>query len=133
MYRQLPCSCRSGTMPTKTPTSTSKAAPATSPGTLAFKPGRKRGRKSLIEWEDPSRQAHVLDWRQRAEGFGLDVEPREDHDEEHPFVKPEALLQDEEPEAFAEQPIGVDVIDVEEEEEADEPGAPGTSREDIDL
>jgi RNA polymerase primary sigma factor len=120
-------------MPTKTPTNTSKAAPATSPGTLAFKPGRKRGRKSLIEWEDPSRQAHVLDWRQRAEGFGLDVEPREDHDEEHPFVKPEALLQDEEPEAFAEQPIGVDVIDVEEEEEADEPGAPGTSREDIDL
>jgi RNA polymerase primary sigma factor len=120
-------------MPTRTPTKTSKAAPEPSPATLAFKPGRKRGRKSLIEWEDPSRQAHVLDWRQRAEGFGLDVEPREDHEEEQPFAKPESLLQEYEPEAFAEQPIGVDAIDAEEEEEVDEPGVAGTSREDIDL
>ena len=74
----------------------------------------------------------MLDWRQRAQEFGLDVEPREDPDEEHPFAKPEALLQEDEPEAFAEQPIGVDLED-EEEEDLDKPGEAGTSREDIDL
>jgi RNA polymerase primary sigma factor len=97
---------------------------------LAFKPGRRR--KSLIEWDDPSRQAHVLDWRQRAQEFGLDVEPREDADEEHPFAKPESLLQEEEPEAFAEQPVGIDQEE-EAEEELDKPGEAGTSRDDIDL
>ena len=40
--------------------------------TLPFRAGRRR--KSLIEWEDPSRQAHVLDWRQRAHDFGLEVD-----------------------------------------------------------
>ena len=114
--------------PASTPTSTAKTAGKAAPGPLAFKPGRRR--KSLIEWEDPSRQAHVLDWRQRAQEFGLDVEGREDPDEESPFVKPEALLQEDEPEAFAEQPI---ITDDEEEEELDEPAEAGTSREDIDL
>jgi RNA polymerase primary sigma factor len=112
-------------MPSKTSTKSSPKAPSPSP--LAFKPGRRR--KSLIAWEDPSRQAHVLDWRQRAQEFGLDVEPREDHDDSHPFAKPEALLQEDEPEAFSDQPIDVEV----EEEEELEPQEAGTSREDIDL
>jgi RNA polymerase primary sigma factor len=115
------------TTKTQTKTVTKSSAKAPSPGTLAFKPGRRR--KSLIEWEDPSRQAHVLDWRQRAQEFGLDVEPREDHDDEHPFAKPEALLQEDEPEAFADQPVDAEV----EEEEDLEPHEAGTSREDIDL
>ncbi|MET0214196.1 MAG: hypothetical protein ABW292_14395, partial [Vicinamibacterales bacterium] len=66
--------------------------------TLAFPPtsaasaGRRR-RKSLIEWDDPSKPAHVLDWRQRAHGFGLEVDEREETDEERPFVvTPERLL-----------------------------------------
>jgi RNA polymerase primary sigma factor len=113
-------------MPTRTPT---RPSPEQPPATLTFKPGRRR--KSLIEWDDPSRQVHVLDWRQRAQEFGLDVESREDHDEGHPFAKPEALLQEDEPEAFAEQPIGVDAE--EEEEEVDQPEEAGTSREDVDL
>ena len=50
---------------------------------LAFRP--RRGRKSLIEWTDPSKQAHVLDWRQRAHGFGLDVDEREDTEERQLF------------------------------------------------
>ena len=116
-------------MPTRTTNRTpTKTAEKPSAGPLAFKPGRRR--KSLIEWEDPSRQAHVLDWRQRAQEFGLDVEGREDPDEESPFAKPEALLREDEPEAFADQPI---TSDEPEEEDLDEPAEAGTSREDIDL
>jgi RNA polymerase primary sigma factor len=99
--------------------------------TLAFRAAR---RKSLIEWNDPSTQAHVLDWRQRAHGFGLDVEEREDVEGGQPFVPPEHLLQEEEPEAFADQPVAVDEERVEEEDQDDverpvETGAP----EDVDL
>jgi RNA polymerase primary sigma factor len=103
--------------------------------TLAFpaaQPGRRR-RKSLIEWEDPSRPAHVLDWRQRAHGFGLDVEEREDTEEEQAFtVGPERLLREDEPEAFADQPLTVEEEVTEEEEEIEQPEE-GASREDVDL
>src|SRR4030095_8762393 len=100
--------------------------------TLPFKPGGPR--KSLIEWNDPSKQAHVLDWRQRAHGFGLDVEEREDAEEGQPFaVKPERLLESEEPEAFEEQPIRDVEVDTEEEQD-DEQLEPGAGpREDVDL
>ena len=76
-------------------------------------------RKSLIEWNDPKNQAHVLDWRQRAHGFGLDVEERED--EGPPFAPPERLLLSEEPEAFADQSIhDEDELDREELDEQEE-------------
>jgi hypothetical protein len=108
------------------------------PNTLAFPPtsaasaGRRR-RKSLIEWDDPSRPAHVLDWRQRAQGFGLEVDEREETDEERPFaVTPERLLRDDEPEAFADQSLAVEE-EVEEEEEEIEQPEEGASREDVDL
>ena len=71
--------------------------------TLAFKTPKPAGRqKSLIEWKDPSNQAHVLDWRRRAHEFGLG--PGEDGAptaEETPYAaQPERLLREEEPEAF---------------------------------
>jgi RNA polymerase primary sigma factor len=94
---------------------------------LAFRAGARR--KSLIEWNDPSRQVHILDWRQRAQGFGLEVEEREDTDEGQPFVPPERLLEEEEPEAFADQPVPHDDAEVEEDEG---PAAAGP-REEIDL
>jgi hypothetical protein len=47
---------------------------------LTFKPGRRR--KSLIEWKDPARQAQVLDWRHRAQEFGVSIEPHTDADED---------------------------------------------------
>jgi RNA polymerase primary sigma factor len=103
-----------------------KKATTTSP--LAFRAGTRR--KSLIEWNDPSRQAHILDWRQRAHGFGLDVDEREDAVEGHPFVPPERLLEEEEPEAFTDQPIPHD--DELEEDEVEQPLAAGP-REEIDL
>ena len=104
-------------------------AKKTSSNTLAFRASPRR--KSLIEWEDPSRQAHVLDWRQRAHDFGLEVDEREDSEAEPPFqVSPARLLEEEEPEAFADQPLPAD--DEMAEEELEQPEE-GTSREDIDL
>ena len=96
---------------------------------LAFRAGARR--KSLIEWNDPTRQAHILDWRQRAHGFGLDVDEREDVDEGHPFVPPERLLEEEEPEAFREQPIPQD--DEELEDDDDQPALAAGPREELDL
>ncbi len=98
--------------------------------TLVFKPGGRR--KSLIEWNDPSRQAHVLDWNPRARECGLEVEERDEH-EESDHDEPRRLLEDEEPEAFHEQPIRRrdDFDDAEEEEQ--QPLAAGVSREDVDL
>ena len=95
---------------------------------LAFRAGARR--KSLIEWDDPSRQAHILDWRQRAHGFGLDVEEPEDAEEGQPFVPPERLLEEQEPEAFADQPIPRDDDEVEDD---DQPLAAAGPREEIDL
>jgi RNA polymerase sigma factor (sigma-70 family) len=83
------------------------AKKSSAPKTLQFRPGGRR--KSLIEWNDPSRQVHVLDWRQRAQGFGLvPVGGREevDGDEARAWhTEPERLLHEEEPEAFSEQRI----------------------------
>jgi RNA polymerase primary sigma factor len=100
------------------------------PKTLTFQAREKPA--SLIEWNDPSRQAHVLDWRQRAHDFGLEVDEREDTREGRPYgVEPDQLLHDEEPEAFAAQPVPEDEFD-EESEETEEATLAGT-REDIDL
>ena len=104
-----------------------KKAPTTTP--LAFRAGARR--QSLIEWNDSSRQAHILDWRQRAHGFGLDVDEREGADEGRPFVPPERLLEEEEPEAFTEQPIPHDDEELAE-DDAEQPVAAGP-REEIDL
>ena len=102
-----------------------KKAPTRTP--LTFRAGARR--KSLIEWNDPSRQVHILDWRQRAQGFGLEVDEREDAEEGQPFIPPERLLEEEEPEAFADQSIPSGDDDVEED---DQPLAAGP-REEIDL
>jgi RNA polymerase primary sigma factor len=107
--------------------------------TLAFKPGRKRG--SLIEW-NPARQAQVLDWHHRAKDFGLAVEEREDAEEGQPYdVEPRQLLEEEEPEAFADQPIrrrddfAALAASEPDEEEGEEEQAfeAGVGREDVDL
>src|SRR2546421_6660082 len=98
------------------------------PKTLEFSPARPR--KPLIDWNDPSRQAHVLDWRHRAQEFGLAVETHEElEDTGQPFApSPEQILHDEEPEAFEDQPVRAEV----EEEEQFEAAAPA-GREEVDL
>jgi hypothetical protein len=60
--------------------------------------------KSLVDWGEPERHAHVLDWRERAHTFGL-VPVERSGPVEHVVEPPERLLSEEEPEAFDEQPV----------------------------
>jgi RNA polymerase sigma factor (sigma-70 family) len=70
------------------------------------------GTESLIDWDDPERNAHILDWRSRARDFGL--LPVADDDDSGAAVEsgvpqaPEQLLHDEEPEAFDDQVMDED-------------------------
>jgi RNA polymerase primary sigma factor len=78
-------------------------------------PKRSRGRTNssdvstavepLVDWEEPERNAHVLDWRERAHSFGLI--PLDDHAPVDPPIvePPDLLLAEEEPEAFDDQPL----------------------------
>ena len=66
-------------------------------------PTRRQARDtSLIDWDEPVRNAHVLDWRGRAREFGL--LPAGDGDTDDAVVAaatpPERLLEEEEPEAW---------------------------------
>jgi RNA polymerase primary sigma factor len=101
-------------------------APRERPKTLEFAPSRRR--KPLIDWSDQSKQAHVLDWRHRAQEFGLAVETHDElEDAGQPFApSPEEILHDEEPEAFEDQTVETD------EEEQLEAAAP-VGREEVDL
>jgi RNA polymerase primary sigma factor len=101
-------------------------APRGRPKMLEFSPTRRR--KPLIDWSDPSKQAHVLDWRHRAQEFGLAVETHDElEDAGQPFApSPEQILQEEEPEAFEDQSVDRDG------EEQVEAGAP-VGREEVDL
>jgi RNA polymerase primary sigma factor len=101
-------------------------------GAIAFRPGT---RGSLIEWNDPSRQAQILDWHHRAKDFGLAVEDREESDEEATYEEPRQILEHDEPEAFVEQPIRrrTDFDEPEDEQEDEQPLQAGVSREDVDL
>ena len=92
---------------------------------------------SLIDWTQPDRNAHVLDWRQRAHEFGL---AGGEDAEEAAVLPPDRLLREDDPEAFDRQALN------EEEEDDDEPlrretkdeldgeePVAGASREDLDL
>jgi RNA polymerase primary sigma factor len=110
------------------------ATSISSPQALEFKPRRGRRRKSLIEWEDLSRQAHVLDWRQRAHEFGLAVHEREDEEHENVYeTEPRRLLEDDEPEAFAPQPVPDGDQGFEVEEDDSQTADAQMGREDVDL
>jgi RNA polymerase primary sigma factor len=76
----------------------------------------RRAGESLVDWREPEANARVLDWRERAHQFGL--VPVNGHGEAGPPIvePPERLLEEEEPEAFDEQPLE------EAEREALEPG-----------
>jgi RNA polymerase primary sigma factor len=90
---------------------------------------------SLIDWREPSRNAHVLDWRERAHDFGL--VPLDEADEPGTSVEqpPGRLLEEEEPEAFRRTPV--DAVDDESFDDisaADEHDrAPAMSHDDLDL
>jgi len=105
---------------------------------------------SLIDWTQPDRNAHVLDWRQRVQEFGL---IGGDETDEAPVLAPDRLLQEDDPEAFDEQALDGDVDrplrpgdDTDRDpdrgrvvepdlnnDELEEVRSPGASREDLDL
>jgi hypothetical protein len=71
-----------------------------------------RGRKkpsadgdALIDWHDPERNVHLLDWRARAREFG--VEPIEPTDSRplHVMEPPDQLIDEEEQEAYQDQTV----------------------------
>ena len=105
---------------------------------------RRRGRPrkdddSLIDWTQPDRNAHVLDWRQRAHEFGL--QPGDETDEA--VVLPaRQLVSEDDPEAFEDQHLDDEDDsplrrerdgEVEAEAEEEVPAAVAASREDLDL
>ena len=58
---------------------------------------------SLIDWQEPERNAHVLDWHVRAQGFGI-VPVDQDQPNVSTFVEPaENIIEEEEPEAAPEE------------------------------
>jgi RNA polymerase primary sigma factor len=60
--------------------------------------------ESLIDWHEPARNAHILDWRERAHEFGL--VPVDESDVAPSIAEPvDRLLEEEEPEAFEDQQI----------------------------
>jgi RNA polymerase primary sigma factor len=89
--------------------------------------------ESLVDWREADRNAHVLDWRERAHSFGL--VPIEDHDAIAPSVvePPERLLEEEEPEAFEDQPIGEAEREVLARQEIEEAPAARVPEEELDL
>jgi hypothetical protein len=102
----------------------------------ANRPGRKRAEPadddaaSLIDWHEPERNAHVLDWRERAQEFGLTA--GDDHGETV-VLPPEQLIEEDDPEAFERQPMAEDEDEEPSREDADEANLPGVGREDLDL
>jgi RNA polymerase primary sigma factor len=89
--------------------------------------------ESLVDWSEPERNAHVLDWRERAHSFGL--VPVEEHGAiERPVVEPaERLLEEEEPEAFDDQPIEEAEQEALEREEIEEAPEARVPQDELDL
>jgi RNA polymerase primary sigma factor len=77
----------------------------------------------LIDWHEPERNMHVLDWRARAEEYGLNpVEGRRKGRADSVVEPADQLLEEEEPEAFEEQdiPRRFDEVELEPEEAPEE-------------
>jgi RNA polymerase primary sigma factor len=95
--------------------------------------GSERG-TSLIDWQEPDRNAHVLDWRARAHEFGL--VPLDEHDHTAATLihqPPEQIIEEEEDEAFEPQDIRGEAEEVEATEaDLEATGELGPS-EDVDL
>jgi hypothetical protein len=60
---------------------------------------------TLIDWREPERNTHVLDWYERAHEFGLLPVVESDAIEAPIVAPPERFLREEEPEAAEDQPI----------------------------
>ena len=99
--------------------------------------GREADTSPLIDWKEPERNAHLLDWRRRAHQFGL--VPIEDPEVDPASVvePPDRLIAEEEDEAFETQHIdgelGVEGPAREPEPEPGELTVDAASSEDVDV
>ena len=97
------------------------------------RPGRPRKTSSqpssLVDWNEPEQNMHVLDWRERAHEFG--IIPGDESEGGVVVTPPRLLIEEEEPEAFEEQRVAE--LDEEAIEDEKEPLAAGVSKEDIDI
>jgi RNA polymerase primary sigma factor len=94
--------------------------------------GRAAG-ESLVDWREPERNARVLDWRERAHDFGL-LPIHGQGPMGPPIVEPpERLLEEEEPEAFEDQPLEEADREALEPEEIEEAPEARLAREELDL
>jgi RNA polymerase primary sigma factor len=101
---------------------------AAKPSPVRRSPGGQAGPSSLIDWEKPESNMHLLDWRERAHEFGLNGKA----DHLPTVVRPAGeLIEEEEPEAFDQQPVYEPADGAEPDELG--PVQPGVSREDLDL
>src|SRR5688572_23182424 len=66
-----------------------------------------RRARALIDWDDPDSSVQVLDWRQRAHEFGLVPVGDESETYDIPVASgaPERMLNEDEPEMFADQDL----------------------------
>jgi RNA polymerase primary sigma factor len=85
-----------------------------------------------VNWREPERNAHVLDWRERAHEFGL-VPIEEDRALEQVVEPPEQLLREDDPEAFDEQHLSHERDENLEAEEIDEQADAQLAQDDRDL
>jgi len=86
---------------------------------------------TLIDWREPARNAHVLDWRERAHEFGLIPVVESDAIDEPIVAPPERFLREEEPEAAEDQPI--DEADSPAEDDIEEAPEARLPQADVDL
>ena len=104
---------------------------AISPSTAPRKRGRPRKNPdSLIDWSEPERNAHVLDWRQRVHEFGL---VPGDETDESPVLPADRLLSEDDPEAFNQQDYREETDDQKDELEEEEETPGSSSKEELDL
>jgi RNA polymerase primary sigma factor len=107
--------------------------PSSEPGIPPAVRRRQSDTEPLVDWREPERNAHVLDWRDRAHEFGL--LPLEDTGLEVSVVEPPSrLIEEEEPEAFEEVRFDRDAEEpLEDDDRVDEFPASRVSQEDVDL
>jgi RNA polymerase primary sigma factor len=85
----------------------------------------------LVDWRQPERNAHILDWRERAHEFGLLPVDEQSTVDSHVVESPERLLRDDDPEAFEEQ--RVEGSEEPTDEDLEEPTDESVPHEDLDL
>src|SRR5919112_1709485 len=71
---------------------------------------------SLIDWIEPDRNVRVLDWRERAQQFGLVPVGADEERLPVASTSPERLLREEEPESMSDQPVLVERPDDEDDD-----------------